>query len=393
MRPGLILLCNLICGMLFSQNYVVNGSFERLEKNNGTLLKGPPPCKFSSNPDALNSAEAWQTFDMQTPDLITVDDSESCFSLPKPRRGSKMVGLIMYHPFQDGQFSYDYHELIQGTLARPLQKGKTYQVSFWVQSHDSLGIFHLNEVFGRQTSIRPVFCGNFGFYFSEGRIQPRENFMASLVDFPMTPQLNHAEMVNTDGEWQQISFSFKADKPYKDFLFGNFYSDAITEVNMDAETRMQLDESNMDLQFWQKTKRIAYYLFDDFAVVEDKETDIETALLTKKNYTLQSALLFESGNAELKPQSKSAIESLAAVLKKNPSLKVEIGGHTDDVGAADYNQKLSEQRAQTVCKALIAEGVQPDQLNWKGYGEGSPIASNDTATGRQKNRRVVFKVR
>ena len=127
--------------------------------------------------------------------------------------------------------------------------------------------------------------------------------------------------------------------------------------------------------------------------MEDKETDIETALLTKKNYTLQSALLFESGNAELKPQSKSAIESLAAVLKKNPSLKVEIGGHTDDVGAADYNQKLSEQRAQTVCKALIAEGVQPDQLNWKGYGEGSPIASNDTATGRQKNRRVVFKVR
>lgn len=380
----------LLAPFLHAQNYVVNGSFERQPPRKAGLWQKPPqPCQFSGSPDILNtSAEGWRTYEIQTPDLLVIDSSAACQIFPKPRRGNRMVGLIMYHPFQDGQFSFDYHELIQGTFARPLEKGKTYRVSCWVNTNDSLGTQHLASVYGRSTNIHPVFCGNFGFYFSEAKIQEEENFMQSIIDFPMIPQVNYPKIVNTNGTWQKISLQFKTDQPYKYFLFGNFYSDAITPINMDAETRMQLDEKNKDLQFWAKTKRIAYYLFDDFAVVEDNETNIENALLREKRYTFESALLFETGKSDLKLRATAAIQGLATTLLKNSNLKIEIGGHTDNVGEEQANQSLSEARALAVYEALITHQVPPEQITWKGYGESTPIASNNTAAGRRKNRRV-----
>ena len=183
------------------------------------------------------------------------------------------MGLIMYHPFQDGQFAFDYHELIQGVLAKPLEKGKTYRLSFWVYTNDSLGNQHLNKVYGRTTGIRATLCGNFGFYFSDARINTRENFMTSQLDFTVKPQVNLAQIVETKGQWRKISLAFKADRGgYKYFLFGNFFSDAVTPINMGDEERMQLDEKNQTLEFWKKTKRIAYYLFDDFAIMAERGT-------------------------------------------------------------------------------------------------------------------------
>jgi outer membrane protein OmpA-like peptidoglycan-associated protein len=391
---------------LFAQNHVANGGFERQAPAEPNRIQVPiKPCTFASQADVLNTcALGWRTFDSHTPDLLEWDSLRGCPNLPAPHKGNRMVGLIMYHPFQDGQFAFDYHELIQGSLTKPLEKGKTYRVSFWVNTNDSIGIKHLEKVFGGGLSarvkderfkpggFRPIYCGNFGFYFSNNKIQNREEFMQSQIDFPVKPQLNHAEIVYATGDWQKITLRFTADQPYKYFLFGNFFSDAVTPINMGEDERMQLDERNQALHFWAKKKRIAYYLFDDFAIVEDVPPSVEQALLQEKQYTFQSALLFDTGKSELKPESSPAIDELATALKKNPKLHIEIGGHTDDVGNNATNQVLSEQRAQALYQALIEKQVPPAQMQWKGYGEGAPTASNDHEQGRQQNRRVTCKV-
>lgn len=405
--PRLPLLFWLIASPLFSQNLVINGGFERqTPKQKGVLQLTPQPCQFAGNSLFVNSGvPGWRTFDSHTPDLLVRDTVAGCPSLPLPHAGNRMMGLIMYHPFQDGQFAFDYHELIQGTLSKPLEKGKTYRISFWTYTNDSLGVQHLLKVFGRQPSFsgkeklnnpagfRPVSCGNFGIYFSTNKIQTREEFMQSQVDFPVRPQVNLEEIVETGGEWRQISFTFKADQPYTCFLFGNFFSDAVTKINMAEEERAKLDERNQKLgSFWQKIKRIAYYCFDDFVIEEDRGPTMEESLLKEKKYTFTSAVLFDSGQSELKPGSRAPLRELADVLRKNPGLKVEIGGHTDHMGDDATNQALSEKRAQSVYNGLITNGVSAAQLSWKGYGESKPVDVNTTETGRQKNRRVECRV-
>ena len=73
-------------------------------------------------------------------------------------------------------------------------------------------------------------------------------------------------------------------------------------------------------------------------------------------------------------------------------MEIEISGHTDNVGAEDYNQKLSQERAQSVADYLIGKGIESTRLKAIGYGEGRPIAFNGDEEGRQTNRRVEFKV-
>jgi outer membrane protein OmpA-like peptidoglycan-associated protein len=99
-------------------------------------------------------------------------------------------------------------------------------------------------------------------------------------------------------------------------------------------------------------------------------------------------VLFDTGKATLKPGAYSTVERLAIVLKEDPSRKVLIEGHTDNVGSDEYNQGLSERRAQSVQAALFERGVEASQISTVGKGETTPVASNDNPAGRQQNRRV-----
>lgn len=102
---------------------------------------------------------------------------------------------------------------------------------------------------------------------------------------------------------------------------------------------------------------------------------------------------FDNGKATIKPTSNDLIEKAAAALTKGATAQIQIEGHTDNTGNAAKNQTLSEKRAQSVKDALIAKGVpNPDRLSAKGFGSSKPIADNNTAEGRAKNRRVVFVV-
>ncbi len=99
-------------------------------------------------------------------------------------------------------------------------------------------------------------------------------------------------------------------------------------------------------------------------------------------------VLFDSGQAELRPEADGIIAKAASYIENNNSRIAIIEGHTDRTGTAAYNVALSEARAESVREALIAKGVAAHRLETKGYGETRPVATNVTADGRQQNRRV-----
>ena len=104
--------------------------------------------------------------------------------------------------------------------------------------------------------------------------------------------------------------------------------------------------------------------------------------------TFESGLMFATDQSALTVATKENLKSLATVLQKYEDTNVLIEGHTDDTGADDYNQSLSEKRASSVQDYLILLGTNYQRLSIAGYGENQPIADNKTVAGRQTNRRV-----
>ncbi len=150
----------------------------------------------------------------------------------------------------------------------------------------------------------------------------------------------------------------------------------------------------------------AQYLFysDNFALQEKRnqaepfELKVPLQAITSNNTPVvgQPVILknvfFASGSAALQPESNAELQRLNDLLKQNPNLKIRIHGHTDNVGDDTTNQKLSEQRAKAVYDYLVQQGIPPIRLAYQGFGESKPIADNNTAEGRQVNRRTEFVV-
>jgi outer membrane protein OmpA-like peptidoglycan-associated protein len=103
-------------------------------------------------------------------------------------------------------------------------------------------------------------------------------------------------------------------------------------------------------------------------------------------------IYFETGKAVLRPESDDALNQVLRFLENNPSLRLEISGHTDNTGSLRINQKLSRDRAAAVVDYLVEKGIAQERLESRGYADSQPVATNATADGRQQNRRVEFKV-
>ena len=103
-------------------------------------------------------------------------------------------------------------------------------------------------------------------------------------------------------------------------------------------------------------------------------------------------IYFGSGSSRLDPKSEPLLNSLANIVSRCPDMVVEVGGHTDSIGSNATNLRLSEARAEAVRRYLLDQRLNAQALVSKGYGENAPIASNETAEGRQKNRRIEFRV-
>lgn len=101
---------------------------------------------------------------------------------------------------------------------------------------------------------------------------------------------------------------------------------------------------------------------------------------------------FETASATLLPTSRSILDQVADILRRNPSFDVSIDGHTDSIGSSIANQRLSEQRAKSCYDYLISQGIPASRMSYQGLGESQPIADNATREGREENRRVEFNI-
>lgn len=119
----------------------------------------------------------------------------------------------------------------------------------------------------------------------------------------------------------------------------------------------------------------------------------EAVRVTETEIHILQQVQFDTGKATIKSVSNALLDEVAGVLNDHPDIsKLEIQGHTDNRGGQALNQRLSQQRAESVRKALIDRGISEDRLAAKGFGPDKPIADNKTADGRQKNRRVQFMI-
>lgn len=138
------------------------------------------------------------------------------------------------------------------------------------------------------------------------------------------------------------------------------------------------------------------YIFLEIPPVEGKAYyknpfKVDIQFLPAKSFVLEDCN-FETGKADLEEDSYKVLDELVAYLVRKEDQRIELQGHTDNVGSAKSNLVLSEARANTVRNYLIAKGIDPNRVTAKGYGLSVPIASNKTADGRAQNRRTEVKI-
>lgn len=157
---------------------------------------------------------------------------------------------------------------------------------------------------------------------------------------------------------------------------------ASTRATELAQQREQLRLETRNQQLSQQERQIQT-LREQLAELSPRQTD-RGLVLTLGN------VLFAFDSARLNASAQDPLDKLAAFLRESPDRQVRIEGHTDSTGPAEYNQQLSRQRAQSVADAMVDRGISGARMTVVGYGESRPVASNDTETGRQQNRRVEF---
>jgi len=260
-------------------------------------------------------------------------------------------------------------------------------------------------------------------YFSssrKGTIGDQDIFMITfIIDKPMNPSTEDNLIAYKTKPVQEIKIesAIAIETPSLTLLKGFIY-DEDTKKPLEAQIVLTDNEKNEELAVFTSNAQTGRYLVslpsgknygiavkkdgylfhsENFVIPENAQyQEIQKDIYLKPIKVGQSIVLrnifFDFDKATLRPESKTELENLIKLMNDNPNIKIEISGHTDNIGSAAYNQKLSESRAKAVVDYLIEHGIDKSRLSYMGYGFDKPIAPNDTEEGRQLNRRVEFKI-
>ncbi len=346
-------------------NLVVNPSFEEQSATGAVAITETAPLEQMVGWDSPNLGEPVV---FGTTSAGSIHDSYGSSWAFKAKSGKHVGGLSVH----DGR---DY---LQGSLSKPLTVGKKYIFWFFVHYHCSG-------------------ANNIGIVFL-----PNKTKLSVDGVLPLKPAAYQKDVTNySDSKaWALVRDSFVAQEPYQNFIIGNFSSDddtqleglinhyfayiddvAVVEAN-DQKTGMPtVAKAQEDKEQWAKNL--------------DKVADIKNnpgIILDGDGPIVIPNILFKLDTDELIPESYNDLDNMVAQLKRKPSIKLRIIGHTSKEGNADYNQSLSERRAAAIKAKLVEKGIDAARIEAVGMGETQPLVPEKTEADRAKNRRVECEV-
>lgn len=275
-------------------------------------------------------------------------------------------------------------EVLRNQLVAPLEAGKTYCLQF---------------------KLKLKLDNSYAFNGVSVAVSDKLNFFKNSEEgrrLGIVLQSHPQVVLGCRETWMVISGSFVADGGEKYLYISNFTENKDLKVfKADSFASDYINE--------------IYYLIDDVVLIEmgddqncpcnangcelnidpPADTTVKTDIFNHPEVgqtIVLNNIQFETNKSDLLPESFEQLDSLVDLLLKFPSMRVEIGGHTDNKGKAKDNLVLSQQRADAVVKYLVEAGVDAEQLEAKGYGQDFPIDTNDNESGRFHNRRVEFKI-
>ena len=334
-------------------NLVVNPSFE-IPADSTKSLQLDNPIEAALGWNSPNKSEARFFTSTKTDVVYDVYGSSWTF---KARSGQNVAGLNVYGI--NSLAKTELRDYIQGSLSEPLTVGKKYYFAFWVHYHcegaNNIGIAFL----------------------------PRKLQIDSLGRLPLKAAAYQVQVNNYSETtpWALVVDSFIAQRPFQNFIIGNFFSNDSTKL-----------QSNK--------YRHHFAYIDDVFVMEAKHDvmpeDKKIADWSKNEKVFVPKVLnrvqFKFNSAEFEPESFVQLDEAVSIMKDIPNIRILIKGHTSSDGDTASNLKLSQKRAEAVMNYLIVKGIDSARLTSQGLGEKQLLLAEDTEENRKINRRVEFEI-
>jgi OOP family OmpA-OmpF porin len=370
-KKFLIIVVFLITASITAQNMVKNPSFEKAHK--GPLTYG----------EFHNNVLHWSSPNLGTPDYFSTRsrgmNARNYRGNQDPKTGDCYAGIYLF-AVKNGN---SYREYLQVELQEALQKNVTYKVSY----HISLAEFSSHSIDSVHTLFTEKRTGglkNESTLFGKKHVGPKLkdgvielDTIKSNTFHKQTYYLDNGPQLMYD--WLKVEFSYTASGFEKFMVIGNLNKNENTKI---AQHRAI------------EQRAFAYYYIDDVSIIEDSLVPIleEQIIFQPETTYAFKNVLFDFDKTDLLDISIEELDKLLLHLNENPNLKIEIYGHTDNVGLDMRNKELSQQRAEAVSQYLIKKGLDTKRITWFGFGADAPITSNDTKENRAINRRVEFKL-
>ena len=338
---------------LVFENIVPNPSFEKVNLN--------PNGWFYMGSHFTESIEGWSSPTVASPDIFspifTLPPNwvRRGFGLPKAYTGNNYVGITIYGCTNGKPHCREY---IQIKLKERLVPGQSYKVSMWLAHFAG-----------------SLYSNNIGVYFSENPL-----WDIGTETLHLNPHVNETDIVEIhNNQWTYFRNDFIPEVEYKYLTIGNFFIDERTETLSSEETEFNF----------------AYYYIDDIMVqkiqpiVEEDETVlVEEPFEIGKAYALNN-IYFAFNETGFLPASYIELNKLLKLMREHPNIRIQINGHTDDMGNDQYNNQLSNLRAKAVADYLFRHEIQRNRVKYSGFGSTKPQVPNADGT-RRLNRRVEF---
>lgn len=334
-----------------AQNLVPNPGFEQYRKC---------PYSFSTDPNDFGPT-GWSSATNGTPDYYnrcSIGQNgvpRNWAGVSHTHSGSAYAGIYAWNNKSKGH----YREYIQCKLKEPLKKGKDYLVQFYYRL-SSYSVYAVDRV---------------GLALSDSTVWFKGDGVLTIP----TVLLEVKDLETFTNAWHLASAEITANGGEQFLVIGNFHSNDSTKT-----VKINYREGKSPM-----LSGGAYYYIDDVSVtpIHDFAIDSLPDVKVNETYVLKN-IQFRFDSYQLLPSSFNELDKLIGLLKKNPSWKVELAGHTDDQGSEEYNLTLSRQRARSVGEYLLQNGIEKERVRTEGYGMQKPMQSGRDEQARAINRRV-----